>query len=280
MELNAWMKEIPDYKSIKEINIAGAHDASTRFCEFGLFSSCQSLSVRDMLNIGVRALDLRVDGENMVHSFTKCKKARFGAALKIYDIIKDITEFLKANPSETVIVFFKNDGKTNGKTCLDLLVDNIINKNFDEWYLENRFPCLAEVRGKIVLINRVDSSIGIDFSKMPYQGGMKETFAEDFLPNTYDTVTVQDRYVLTRKKKWCCAVKPILENESRYKGKFVLNHLSTAGLPLVPRFNAVYINRKFLKFSLKSGGNYGFLMCDFLSSAITQKIIKTNFLNS
>ncbi len=271
------MKSIPDTQNIISLNIPGAHDASTKYCQLGLFSSCQKLTVKEMMNIGVRAFDLRVDGENMVHSFTKCKKTRFGKNLTIYDVTNDILEFLKDNPTETVIVFFKNDGKTSSRDCLDLLVKNIIKKIPEMWFLENRLPFLSEIRGKIILINRIDSSTGIDFSKMPYQGGTKDTHAEDFSSDGIGTVTVQDRYVLTRKRKWQEAVKPVLENENQYVNKLVLNHLSTAGMPFIPRFNSAYINRRFLSFRLKSKGHYGIIMADFQSSEIADKIIKSNF---
>ncbi len=272
----SWMKNIPDFLNIKDINIPGAHNASTKFCQFGLFSCCQKLSVIELLNIGVRALDLRVDGENMVHSFTACKKSFFGKALKIHDVIEDIINFLECNPSETVIVFFKNDGKTDGNTCLDIL-KKIIEKNPDKWYLENSFPVLSEVRGKIILLNRINSSIGIDFSGMPYQGGTKNSFAEDFSPNGKDTVTVQDRYALSIKRKWFDAVEPILKCENNYKDNLILNHLSTAGMPFIPRFNSAFINRKFAETELKRNGNYGILMLDFQSRKTAGKIIDSNF---
>ncbi len=230
-----------------------------------------------MLAAGARAFDLRVDGENMVHSFTRCKKSRFGKALAIFDVVDDIAEFLEKNPTETVLIFFKSDGKVSGKECLDLLKEKVIGKNKSLWYLENKFPALSQVRGKIILLNRIDGSIGIDFSKMPHQGGTKSPATADFSPNEADTITVQDWYALPRKRKWLEAVKPLLESEEKCENKLALNHLSSAGLPFIPKFNAAYINRKFMKFSLSSNGHYGIIMADFLNLELSKKIIKTNF---
>ncbi len=269
------MSKIDDSENIKDINIPGAHDSSTQYCRFSLFSRCQSLSINEMLNIGVRAFDLRVDGENAVHSFCKCKETRFGKTLKFYNVIETLRIFLEHNPTETVLLFFKNDGKISGEICLNLLRDKI-NENPESWYLENKFPKISEVRGKIILINRINSEIGIDFSAMPYQGSNKTFDAQLFSVDGVDTVLVQDRCTLSRKKKWSRAVLPILESGEKYEGYFIFNHLSSAGIPYIPSFNARYINREFLNDNLKPNGCYGTVMVDFINFEVARKIINTN----
>ncbi len=276
INLNNWMSEIDNSINIKDINIPGTHDSSTRFCQFSLFASCQDLSVSDMLNIGVRAFDLRVNGEDTVHSFCKCKKERLGSVLKFYDVIDELYTFLKKNPTEAIILFFKNDGKISGDDCLELL-KNKINLNPEFWELTNKFPNLKDVRGKIILFNRINGSLGLDFSKMPYQGDNKTAESEKFSPNDTDVVTVQDRYMLPAQRKWNEAVKPLFTDEEKFKNYFVLNFLSSAGFPLIPRYNAAYINKKFTEFDLKPKGHYGTLMLDYITSEISEKIIKTNF---
>ncbi len=273
MKLSNWMGQIPDNTNIKKINIPGAHDSCAQFCSFSLFSRCQSLSVKEMLNIGVRAFDLRVNGEIMVHSFIKCRCSPFGKALTIHEICDDILSFLSNNPTETVLFIFKNDGKISGEVCVKTL-KNIINKNPEKWYLINRFPLLSEVRGKIILINRVDDSIGVNFSNMPYQGNTKNFSFETFSINEKDSVLVQDFYTLTRKGKWLKAIVPVFEND--FPEQFIFNNLSTAGLPLIPKYNAAYINNKFLKCVFKKYKSYGTLMLDFINEPLCEKIITSN----
>ncbi len=276
IKLKNWMSNLDDFANIKNINIPGAHDSATRYSQFSLFSSCQNLSVRDMLEIGVRAFDLRVNGENAVHAFCKCKKLPFGADLKFYDVISDLYSFLSENPSEALILFFKNEGKISGEKCISLL-KALIDKTPEMWYTENAFPMLSQVKGKIILANRINSSIGIDFSKMPHQGSNESVEAEIFSPNVVDTVLVQDRYNLKRSTKWEKAFMPILSNEAKYKEHFVFNHLSCSGLPFIPRFNSRYLNRKFERFKLKQFGHYGTVMIDHVNMKISEKIIMTNF---
>ncbi len=279
MRLNNWMENIGDEKSLKDINIPGTHDSTTKFCQFSLFSSCQKLSVAEQLKIGVRAFDIRVEGMTLVHSFCKCKKGVFQSDLTLCDVVGDILSFLSENPTETVLMFFKMDKGDDSGKCLDLLFENFITPNPDKWYLENEITTLGEVRGKIVLIRRTDTNhekSGVDFTAMPYQGGVKETKWEDFSPNGADKVTVQDRYSLPAKKKWEMSVKPLLEKCGEFENNLVINFLSDAGFPFIPRLNARYINKQFLKFPLVKQNHYGLIMLDFANEKITEKIIKTN----
>lgn len=279
MHLHNWMKNIGDEVSLKDINIPGSHDSSTQFCQFSLFSSCQNKNISRQLRIGVRVFDIRVDGMNLMHSFCKCRESRFGKSLTLEKVIGDMLLFLAENPSETILIFFKMDKGEDSAKCLDLLYENFIKTNPDKWYLENKIPALGEVRGKIVLVRRTDANLeksGLDFTTMPDHGDKKKTHSSDFSPNGTDTVTVQDRYNLTRKAKWEKSVKPLLENSGKHKKNFILNYFSTAGIPFIPVFNAGYINRKFLNLPLKKGEHYGTMMFDFVDEKIARKVIETN----
>lgn len=273
------MKNIGDDVSLKDINIPGTHDSATRYCQLSLFAGCQKKSIAEQLRIGVRAFDIRVDGMTLVHSFCKCKESFFGKKLTLNKVIGDMFSFLTENPTETIVMLFKMDkGEDSGK-CFSLLYENFIKGKEEKWFLENKIPTLGEVRGRIVLVRRTDSSYeksGIDFTMMPDHGGMKETSSSDFSPNGKDTVTVQDRYSLLRKRKWEKAVKPLLDESEKHKNNLILNYLSTAGIPIIPRFNARYVNRNFLSYSMRKRNHYGILMFDFIDESIAEKVIKTN----
>ena len=280
MLLNNWMKNIGDERLLQDLNIPGTHDSSTKYCRFSLFSGCQKKSIAEQLEIGVRVFDIRVDKMVLCHSFCKCRKSFFGKTLTLDDVIGDMLSFLNKNPSETILMFFKMDNGDDSSLCFQLLYDNFIKTNPDKWYLENKIPTLGEARGKIALLKRADAKVlksGIDFNAMPYQGGTKEYCWEDFSPNGEDNVIIQDRYMLTRKKKWEKAVKPLLEAGESLKGSMIFNFFSSAGIPLVPRFNAGYVNGKFNKYDVSEGRYYGVLMFDFADEKLSRKVIETNF---
>lgn len=279
MHLNNWMKKIGDEVSLKDINIPGTHDSATKYCQFSLFSGCQKKSIAEQLRIGVRAYDIRVDGMTLVHSFCKCRESFFGKSLTLDKVINDMFSFLSENPTETIVMLFKMDNGKDGRKCFSMLYDNFIVNNPEKWYLENEIPFLGEVRGKIVLVRRTDADYeksGLDFTMMPDHGGMNETSSSAFSPNGKDTVTIQDRYSLLRKSKWEKSVKPLLEESEKYKENLILNYFSTAGIPIIPRFNAKHINKKFLSFSMEKRNHYGIMMFDFIDEEITDKVIKTN----
>lgn len=280
MLLNNWMKNIGDEKSLSEINIPGTHDSGTKYCQFRPVSNCQNKRISEQLSIGVRVFDIRVDRMNLCHSFCRCRKRAFGENLTLNDVIGDMFSFLNENPSETILMMFKMDNGQDSSLCFDLLYDNFIKMNPDKWYLEEKIPTLGEVRGKIVLLRRTESKhekSGIDFRAMPYQGDTKETGWDSFSPNGTDDVIIQDRYMLTRKSKWEKAVKPLLEAGEKLKGSMIFNFLSTAGIPLMPFFNASYVNHQFRKYTLTKGNYYGVLMLDFVNEKLTTKIIEANF---
>lgn len=276
MSLNNWMKKIGDEKSLKDINIPATHDSATKYCTLSLFSSCQSFTIKEQLYIGVRCFDIRVNGIKLVHSFCKCKEKPFGRQIQILDVISDMLLFLRENPSETIIMIFKMDAGSDSAKCLEYLYKMFIENNEEAFFTENRIPSLGEVRGKIVLVRRTDSlrdEAGIDFSMMPDQGSKEHVHPDIFSPNGKDMVLVQDRYNLTREKKWKMAVKPLLEEENDC---FVLNFFSTAGLPVIPKYSAAYINKEFLDYPLKKGRKYGTLVFDYVTPQITEKLIDTN----
>lgn len=280
MLLHNWMKSIGDETPVGDINIPGTHDSATQFCQFSLFASCQKKSIGEMLKIGVRAFDIRVDESlNLVHSFCKCRESLFGRTLRFYKVVKDMLDFLSENPTETIIMFFKMDYGKDSEKCLRLLYENCILPNPDKWYLEETFPTVGDARGKIILVRRVSSDYeksGIDFTSMPDHGGRKEFGYSDFLPDGKTVCRIQDRYNLSRKCKWEKSVKPLLEESENGGVGVVVNYLSTAGFPLVPRFNSAYINRRFLSFPLEKGKRYGILMTDFADERMTEKIILSN----
>lgn len=276
MSLNNWMKKIGDEISLKDINIPGTHDSATKYCDISPIASCQSFTIKEQLYMGARCFDIRVNGMKLVHAFCKCRKSFFGKHLQLRDVIGEMLLFLRENPSETIIMLFKMDSGENSAKCLEYLFRLFIENNENMFFTENRIPTLGEARGKIVLVRRTDSlrgEAGIDFSMMPDHGSKEHTHADIFSPNGKDMVLVQDRYNISREKKWKMAVKPLLEEESEC---FVLNYLSTAAFPFMPKYNSSFVNKEFLSFPLEKGRKYGTLVFDYVTPQMTEKLIDTN----
>ena len=118
--LSYWQSSIKDETLLKSIAIPGAHDAGTNGMAW--FSKTQSRNIADQLACGTRYLDLRVkakDGEARIFH---------GPAMSLYlkDILRELREFLTANPTETVILDFQHFGGDDAKALTLQLLDELL----------------------------------------------------------------------------------------------------------------------------------------------------------
>ncbi len=292
--MNDWMKNIPDDTFISEINLPGTHDSATRFCQFSYFSRCQSLSIFEQLNMGIRFLDLRVeilgDKLRLVHDVSKCTKdPRKKEPLMLDDVLYECNCFLKANPSEVLIISVKRDHGASSEEAFDTFFDNYLND--DLWYTENRIPLLKEVRGKAVFFNRFcvdtqndrynDLNTGLNFSGWPDQGKyIGKTHLSSIMVRRDGTqgnpIFMQDWYKLPPKEKWEKCILPTLENPPCKTGVF-LSFFSTGTLLNNPKRSAKKILRRFDEVTLTPLKKYGWLIFDFPTEKVCRRVVLSNF---
>lgn len=289
INLRQWLKNIDDERELLSLSIPGTHDASAFFINIRHFACCQNSSIYEQLNLGVRALDLRVkpidnDTLGMVHGICTARSNPSYRArqLELGDVLKMCYNFLNMNSSEAIILQFKNDDGMNQERCFDILYRNYISKHPERWFTENRSPKLSEVRGKIVLLRRCKKSdkydtdnSGIDFSSWSEQGDITPE-PLPLLASDDMKFVIQDRYKYKPEEKWDKAVKPFLDSMSSFNGEYVINYLSTAGGLKGPQKNAEYVNSQFFDYPLDSEKYYGIIYIDFPTPDMTRKIINTN----
>lgn len=294
MKLNNWMSEIDGKRDLLTLSIPGTHDCVTKFVQFEHISKTQDLTIAEQLNLGIRALDIRVESRGkalkMVHAFAKAFPTanKFGKQMDLDFVLNQCYDFLLENPSETIVFQFKNDSGKENEKCFDNLFFNYIAKKPEMWFCENRVPSLDETRGKIYLIRRckmadrpqfTPKNTGLDFSRWVEQ----DTAVPEPLPLSTGGESpvefiVQDRYKYTPEPRWNECIKPFLDKAKEFDGTYIINYLSTAGGLKGPRKNAQYINPQFIKYPLYSSKYYGTIYCDFPSKELVMKIINTNFI--
>lgn len=293
MELKNWLKNIDGKTPLFNLNIPGTHDCVTQFVQFSHISKCQNMNIYEQLNLGIRALDIRVESRGdrlkMVHGIAKAfnKNNHFSPQMDMADVLDFCYKFLDENNSETIIFQFKNDSAKEMENCFDLLYNNYILKNKDKWFTENKNPTLDEARGKIVLIRRCkmydnrDYKIehcGIDFSKWIEQDtAVPEPLVLKTSGEFEMTFVVQDRFKYKPIPRWNECIKPFLDKSKAFDGTYIINYLSTAGGLKGPYNNSKYINPRFMEYKLNRDFYYGTIYMDFPDSKITTKIIETNF---
>ncbi|MBO4667005.1 MAG: phosphatidylinositol-specific phospholipase C domain-containing protein, partial [Bacilli bacterium] len=189
-DYSSWMKDLADVTPIRNINMPGSHDTMALYSIGDLAGQCQSLSLEDQLNLGVRFLDIRLKEDNnelkAIHGFVD-QRCSFKT------ITGTIEKFIKDNPSEMIIMSIKEEAlSSNSSISFDESLKTYLKNNI--YYLNQNLPLtLGEVRGKVILLSRYqNSSIGI-----PAFDGWKESTSFT-LPNG---IYVQDTYKITSKEQ-------------------------------------------------------------------------------
>ena len=294
--LKNWMKQLSDNINITEINIPGTHDSCTCKVQYAFIAKCQSKTIKEQLNSGIRFLDIRVEKDGsrlkLVHDIADCKSpAKRKQKLYLENVINDCKDFLSENPTETILFSYKRDDGPNQEETFDLFFENYLEKD-NIWYRENRIPSLEEVRGKIVLLNRdnidncnknyTDLNTGINLSTWIYQKENTERIYEvaEYLKRngeaTGKALTIQDLYGLTPQKKWSLAVCPFLKKPPEANG-ILITFFSCGSLLYNPKRSAKYINRRLAKTTLKRAKKYGWIILDYPTEKFIKEIIISNF---
>ncbi len=191
-----WMSKLPDYRYLSEINIPGTHDSGTTNVEGSWNSSynvvaCQKYFIEQQLYAGIRSLDIRTawnnDSKDMVlihgNKSTVCHTPDHGNSenKRFSSVIDTMIKFLEKHPKETIVMTLKiDDGDSAenrqrlGNILLKYLNDDTKAKYFYKWSEKDgasdarkdmTSPTLGQVRGKIVILSRVNfdiSDLGID----------------------------------------------------------------------------------------------------------------------
>ena len=248
-----WMSSIADNTELKDINIPGSHDTMALYSIADLAGKCQSLSLSDQLNLGIRFLDIRLQlYENelrAVHGIVD-EKASFK------EIIITIQSFLERNSSEFIIMSIKNEADPVKST---ISFEDALKKHVTPYWLTgDTMPdkLTSDIRGKVILLSRYENStIGV-----PAYNGWQDN-ASFTLPNG---IYVQDEY----KVKDISSKKTSIENCFTHDG-LKINFLSgykTNGFP--PSYAPSVANEinPWINNKIKSVTNRGIALYDFVTS--------------
>lgn len=248
------MKQIEDTKKLSELTIPGTHDSMALYYDI-LGAQCQSWSVKDQLNAGIRYLDLRVsDNLRIVHSFVP-QHSNF------FEVLCTIREFLTDHSSETVLVRVKPEHTPNAYQIQDDIAEIVL--NYDDVLDSIETQTLTDVRGKVILVQKNEFKLGI---KVTNTDG----------PKDYKVFNIE------RKKR---RIEKHLEEAGKKCGEdLMLSYSSGTGLnylryDLRPPVIAKQINpwlNNYLKTSLKNSACLGIIAMDFPGTDLIKTIFDLN----
>ena len=198
-----WMAMIPGNVKFNHLSIPGTHDAATSGCTSQTnYTKTQEFTVAEQLAKGCRALDLRPYYNS---SDLTIYHGSYTTNTNLATVLTATTDFLDANPTETVFILIAQEGGDDGNTnwqnrvwdCLNNYSSHIASHG----WTGNLNPC----RGKMVIIFRNTYTGGTNSGDL---GCGKVGWGSSFNPKsiatgngsgTYNTGTLyyQDEYEYT-----------------------------------------------------------------------------------
>ena len=268
-----WMSQISDKVLISSLNIPGTHNSAALHEPFPRTAKCQSLTLAQQLEAGVRFFDIRCCHQNdrfAIYHGPVSQKLTFNAVLETMRI------FIKKNSSECIILSIKEEHRSSKTTrSFPDTLHSYIKKEPLSWHLKEDIPNLAEVRGKLVLLRRFPSPepLGIPATDWGHTGS-----------HVAKTIFVQDQFVLPDSKTKWKTIERAFE-KSQKNSKFNRLHLHytsgyTQNIFGIPNITAISkpINER-LKSYLKTApkSRYGCIVLDFITPELSRAIYQLNF---
>lgn len=299
---DSWMKDIPDEKSLKDITIPGTHDSGSKDIGtpvqqvkekvFRPWAITQTRSIRGQLDAGIRLLDIRIsyDGGTIMlyhgSGFFACT-----CNLSLKDAIGAVLQFLADHPTETVIVSLKNEDGSDMSDKYRSMVSTLIDgfKSNDMVYAGKEIPTLGAVRGKMVILNRLNECNFNDFGLV------------------YNDCIIEDHYDKFAEDKKSAIETSLanIENKSNDPNKIAITYTSTNPLTSISlsgfswydylfpvriaasiatqltgseiQNTSTAINSYLINRDMTKAGCYGWFFMDMPSNELINKIYSINF---
>ena len=308
IDMENWMSGIPDDRKVLLINIPGAHDTAANEVLYGVeaFVQTQNATVPELLNFGIRRLDVRVtlrelaDDEydpdldlGTAHGQFDCyyyDEFNVLRNLTFKRILLDIKDFLEKNPTETVIVWTQSergDSYANIKRAVELF-EKIVGNIFVKY---DKNLKLGDVRGKIISTVYKTDSVDPDGNPIyhkGYDGGtdLEETHRK-YIDKYYNSWEVNGELKIIEVKDFLShynfTIKDAEEDFDKTIEKYPINYsVSCTGehvsiIPL-PKVQADIVNPFLLQYDFLSGYYYGWIDMDFANRPNVIRMVITNFL--
>jgi 1-phosphatidylinositol phosphodiesterase len=260
-----WMSKVDNEVLIHNMHIPGTHNSGATHSIGDVSGRCQTLSIKQQLDVGVRFLDIRLKLNNdelvVVHDFVDQR-------LKFSSVVDDVTNFIRQNKSEFLILSIKEDSDPSNSTIdFSDAVKDALSTHSDVIDTGNTIPQkIKDARGKIFILSRFDDGYGI-----PARSGCRDntSFA---LGDFY----VQDCYCIDdinykKRVMFATTVSKAQQNGSRLVLNFTSCYIDGGFPPLYAGTPAIDINDSLLRACPD-----GILACDFMTENLAKSIYERN----
>jgi hypothetical protein len=162
-----WMRSLKGDPLVFSLDLPGSHDSATYKASAGSYYQCQTKTITEQLNLGVRVLDIRLKMSETAdkRGFRNLLTAHGTHTYESFsEILQQCANFLARHPSETIVMIVSSEGSYN-TTAAPTFNDSV------NWYLrqswanwEQMFPdtsggklwgfTLQQAKGKVLLVSR------------------------------------------------------------------------------------------------------------------------------
>jgi 1-phosphatidylinositol phosphodiesterase len=272
-----WMQSLPDNYLLSQLSVPGSHDAGARYEPVSGTAKCQSLTIAEQLNAGIRFLDIRcrhIGDAFAIHHGSIYQNLNFD------DVLNASITFLNNNPGECIIMCVKEEYDPSGNTrSFEQTFDYYTQKNPSRWYLGATIPTLGSVRGKIVLVRRFGAAV-------TPKGIAATSWADNTtftINNSESQLRVQDNYAVPdNNAKWTNVTNLFTEAKNGNNATLYINFTSgykslIFGIPSITTVSNNINPRINSWFTTNTQGRYGIIPMDFSDAGKAALIAQTNF---
>ena len=270
-----WMTHLPDDTNLVNLSIPGTHDTASWNTSLS-FGQTQDKNFTTQLNDGIRFFDIRV--RRVAGGGWALHHGPLYLHLNFNNVLDSLGDFLSKHPKETVIVSIKEDHTPMDDTYSNCQTLDLYQTHRPDvkWYdfSKGMSPALKDVRGKIVLLDRLNCGYGIS------------TVWKDNDVTVGSSITVQDIYKAGSTDK-SDAFNSFVENHS---GKinpdtndtYYINFASAStGSCLWIPFTCArdFYPGIYTHMNSNITQRYGIIPADFYNNAFVDYLIGTNYVN-
>ena len=318
-----WMTKLPDTAYVSDLTIPGAHDATTCNISASPFAGayrCQQFYMPDLLELGVRYFDLRIykDGSALAlrhgnNALGSSCKDQDGNTITMDQVMRWTESFLDEHPGETVIFQIKDESDKDASTEeIYSFFESLAKQINGRIYSGDGAPQLADVRGKIIIMSRLSTSVEkvktgdylVDendagkgkwaISAEWQQGDAKDQTANQAASTDVYEVWTQDAYDMNADDKWPWIEYALFGRDHHFGAKmrhddiasngkkaWVVNYTSCVHLLKdTPQDTARVTNRRLLQsdeLSTSANKYLGVVCEDFIDEQLAQRLYAINF---
>ena len=242
-----WLSGLLDDTSLQTLHIPGTHNSAALYEPLSGTAKCQSLSITEQLEAGVRFFDIRCRHRNdrfeLYHGIVDQKQ-------NFSQLQRTLTKFLQTNPREVLLISIQQapNAKDNTRTFPETLL-HYQQQAPELWSDVKTVPTLAQVRGKAVLLRRFGSTQPIGIIGIPATDWKSVSIHRTKL------LLIQDHFKIQKPATKWTHVEQLWKAQPQHPGLLALNFTSgyRPGAFGIPDITAVskYINPR-LKIRLTS----------------------------